>query len=72
MRVTLGENLIENWVRGSRGISEEAQYVLAVLVSRDAFARKTAEFYADFYSELEKVEGISLPNVEAFTNVLYS
>lgn len=66
----VGEDAIERWVCVPAGIPEAPRCALMILVSGDAFTKKVAEFYVDFYGELEEIEETALPNVEIFTNLL--
>ena len=66
----VGEDAIERWVCVPAGIPEAPHCALMILVSQDVFTKKVAEFYVDFYGELEEIGEAPLPNVEIFTRLL--
>ena len=67
--MVISEDVVESWVC-SPGSRSKAGHTLILLMNYDAFTKGVAEFYTDFYSELETIEGIRLPNAEIFAGLL--
>ena len=67
----VGEDAIERWMCVPAGIPEASRCALMILVSHDVFTRKVADFYVDFYGELEEVGEAAPPNVEILFDFLY-
>lgn len=70
MRTILDET-IERYACNPKAIPKAVRYAVEVLIGHDRFVCQVAEFYGEFYEELEGVEEHAAPNLDAFIDLLF-
>ena len=72
MSLSLDERVIERCLCGTAALSAASRRAIGALVSRDVLMRKTAEFYSEFYCELDKLGEEEVLRVDVFVDALFS